>query len=474
MNNKLNSIYRMLAVIVILALTLIMTGCDTEYVQSQIQNSVNDYLESIESDLNVSSEVNSSNSSNDTFGGVSSSGGSNNSSSPAAVGSSSSNTSSDEKQNNPISSEVIEDFHENIQSQDPEPEEPEEVTPVIDPGFSGGDGTENNPYIITTAKELVYFSEKINKGELNNGVYFALGADIDMTDVDNFFPIGTQSHRFSSYFDGRGFTVSNLTPRLAYYHSGNNGSYRCGFFGIVRNAEIKNLRLENVNIIQSYSTKYFTEIGILASYVCPSKECKITDCFVSGNINVSTNILLVGGVVGSISVNNNAKLIFERVQSNTKLQVSSEAVNAGAVSGCMSGAGQEIFSDVCANSIIIHNSKYSSYIGAFGAASVIMGNMRVSNCFFNINTQINPNDEIHPIIGGIIDSSNPNGTFEFINVFGFIKGCKQLYEISSPNTVIENNCSVTKVLPTTCNFNTEIWDVTDPAAPFIKFNFEKN
>ena len=473
MNNKLNSIYRMLAVIVILALTLIMTGCDTEYVQSQIQNSVNDYLEGIESDLNVSSEVNSSYSSNDTFGGVSSSGGSNNSSSPAAVGSSSSNTSSGEKQNNPISSEVIEDFHENIQSQDPEPEEPEEVTPVIDPGFSGGDGTENNPYIITTAKELVYFSEKINKGELNNGVYFALGADIDMTDVD-FFPIGNSSHRFSSYFDGRGFTVSNLTPKLRYDDFGNNGNYSCGFFGIVKNAEIKNLRLENVNITHSYSSYYFSEAGILAAAVHTTKECKITDCYVSGNINFLTDVLLVGGVVGYVSTTNEANFICERVQSNTKMQVNLGAVNAGAVLGSLSGGGEEIFSDICAESEIEHNSNFKAYIGAFGGVSKIMGNMRVSNCFFKINTKINPNDEIHPIIGGIIDSSNPNGTFEFTNVFGFVKNNVKLYEIPAENPVTEINCSVTKALPTTCNFDTEIWDITNPAAPFIKFNFEKN
>ena len=76
--------------------------------------------------------------------------------------------------------------------------------------------------------------------------------------------------------------------------------------------------------------------------------------------------------------------------------------------------------------------------------------------------------------GGIIDSYQPSGTFNFINVFGFADDCTKLYEISSENPVKEENCGFANVLPANCNFNTEIWDITAPAAPFIKLNFQKN
>ena len=65
-------------------------------------------------------------------------------------------------------------------------------------------------------------------------------------------------------------------------------------------------------------------------------------------------------------------------------------------------------------------------------------------------------------------------TTSFINVFGFADGCTKLYEIPSENLVKEENCSFVNVLPANCNFNTEIWDITDPATPFIKLNFQKN
>lgn len=279
---------------------------------------------------------------------------------------------------------------------------------------------------------------------------------------------------FHPIFDGRGFTISNLSPKLLYDDYGNNANYSCGFFGIVGNAEIKNLHLENVNITYTYESNYFTEIGLLAGCVYPTRECIITDCIVNGNINVETDVLLVGGIVGDIFVANNAKLKCERLQSNTKLQVRSDSVNAGAISGSVLGRGEEIFTDICVVSEILHSSTYYSYIGAFGGVSNSKGSMSVSNCFIKINTNKKYGDNVHPLIGGIINSYQPTGTFNFINVFGFADSCTKLFEISSENPVKEENCSFANALPANCNFNTEIWDITDPAKPFIKLNFQKN
>ena len=367
----------------------------------------------------------------------------------------------------------LNDLHNVTQSQNSTPNISQDFESITDNEFSGGNGTQSNPYLITTSKQLIYLSEKINSGEMNNGVHFALGADIDMVGVE-FLPIGNGTYRFSSNFDGRGFTISNLSPKLLYDDYGNNANYSCGFFGIVGNAEIKNLHLENVNITYTYESNYFTEIGLLAGCVYPTRECKITDCIVNGNINVETDVLLVGGIVGDIFVTDNAKLKCERLQSNTKLQVRSDSVNAGAISGSLLGSGEEIFTDICVQSEILHSSTYYSYVGAFGGVANSKGSMSVSNCFIKINTNKKYGDNVHPLIGGIIDSYQPSGTFDFINVFGFADGCTKLYEIPSENLVKEENCSFVNVLPANCNFNTEIWDITDPATPFIKLNFQKN
>ncbi len=342
--------------------------------------------------------------------------------------------------------------------------------PITDSGFSKGNGTQTNPYVIETPQQLVHFSEKINNGELNNGVHFALGANIDMTGVE-FTPIGNNTHRFSARFDGKGFTISNLTPKLIYEEKSNNGNYICGFFGAVENAEIKNLCLENVNITYTYESDYYSEIGILAASVYTTRECKITNCVVNGNINVETDNLQAGGIMGDIYIYEGAKFEFSRVQSKTNLQVRSNSVTAGAICGSFLGRGEETFSDICVESNILHSSTYKAYVGAFGGATNMKGKMNVSNCFIKINTNKKYNDYVHPLIGGIINSYQPSGVFNFKNIFGFADSCSKLYEITSENPVKEENCSFTNTLPSNCNFDTNIWDITDPASPFIKFNF---
>ena len=364
----------------------------------------------------------------------------------------------------------LNDYHNVVQAKSSTPDVPTSFEPIIDNNFSGGNGTQTNPYLITTPEHLTYLSSKINSGKLNDGAYFALGADIDMTGVE-FTPIGNGDNRFSSNFDGRGFTVSNLSPKLLYDDYGNNANCSCGFFGIVGNAEIKNLCLENVNITYTYDSNYFTEIGILAGCVYPTRECKITDCIVNGNINVSTDVLLVGGIIGDIFANDDAKLEFARIQSNTKIQVRGDSLEVGAISGSLLADGEESFSDIFAQSEILHNSMYYSHVGAFGGVSNRKGNVNVSNCFIKINTNKKHGDKINALIGGMIETYQPNGRFNFTNVFAFADSCTKLYDIPSENPVKEENCGFTDVLPSTCNFNTEIWDITDPASPFIKFNF---
>ncbi len=48
--------------------------------------------------------------------------------------------------------------------------------------------------------------------------------------------------------------------------------------------------------------------------------------------------------------------------------------------------------------------------------------------------------------------------------------CEQLYELPPKYIIVEENCGFTDVLPENSNFSTEIWDITNRAEPFIKFN----
>ena len=99
------------------------------------------------------------------------------------------------------------------------------ITPAT--AFAGGDGTEANPYQISTAAELALLQEKIvaEWEEFRQDcaeAYYILTADIalnDTSDFDNWeneapeyswMPIGSDTITFKGVFDGNGHTVSGL------------------------------------------------------------------------------------------------------------------------------------------------------------------------------------------------------------------------------------------------------------------------
>ena len=116
--------------------------------------------------------------------------------------------------------------------------------------FAGGTGTEDDPWQIATAEQLMVLSATVNDGSTQGypGQYFALTEDIDLAGVD-WQPIGhmdledmsNTSCMFFGTFDGQGHTISNVTF---------NSDYPvCGVGVIGMNlGEVKNLTVENVQI----------------------------------------------------------------------------------------------------------------------------------------------------------------------------------------------------------------------------------
>ena len=88
---------------------------------------------------------------------------------------------------------------------------------VGDGRFSGGDGTENAPYEITTADDLFALADAVNKkGMSYEDQYFRLTNDIDLgTDANHpWTPIGnnagTEGWQFLGTFDGNDRTERGL------------------------------------------------------------------------------------------------------------------------------------------------------------------------------------------------------------------------------------------------------------------------
>lgn len=127
-------------------------------------------------------------------------------------------------------------------------------------GETKQDGSKEYPYILSTPEDLVNFSDRLNHMDEETEdpnyykAYFTLGNDIDMSGV-NYTPAGKEIvietedgqqtiSGFMGKFDGKGYTISNLTIAI---NMKTNREYLGGLFGLTHEAFIHDVKLENIN-----------------------------------------------------------------------------------------------------------------------------------------------------------------------------------------------------------------------------------
>jgi len=153
--------------------------------------------------------------------------------------------------------------------------------------YSGGTGTEIDPYQIANATDLLELTADAN--DYND--CFILVNDIDLAgytftsaviapDINT--SSGFQGTAFSGIFDGNGHVISNLTI------DANENDY-IGLFGKIVDADsvIKNLGIEDANIIGN---------GYIGSLVGNNEEGTVTSCYATGAVSGG---FCVGGLVGA-------------------------------------------------------------------------------------------------------------------------------------------------------------------------------
>ena len=133
---------------------------------------------------------------------------------------------------------------------------------TIATSFSGGNGTEGNPYLIKNGEELAYLQKLLGGDQANNynNLYYELTDDINLGSHE-LGPISTET-AFSGFFNGKGHTIENISI------VGENkieGTNYYGLFGNVDNGSINNLNISGIKI--SVVGNGITELGVLAGKV---------------------------------------------------------------------------------------------------------------------------------------------------------------------------------------------------------------
>ncbi|MEE0083427.1 MAG: right-handed parallel beta-helix repeat-containing protein, partial [Paludibacteraceae bacterium] len=148
-----------------------------------------------------------------------------------------------------------------------------------------GDGSSTNPYKITSASELLWFSKLVSKGtdcqEANPSACAYLSTDIDLStvcgkNIGNWTPITN----FSGTFDGTGHTVSGL-----YYVSAEEGYV--GLFGIIKEGAV----VKNVTV-----SGYLRNGGTIGGVVGAASASTIENC--KNLAFVQSTEKFAGGIAG--------------------------------------------------------------------------------------------------------------------------------------------------------------------------------
>lgn len=286
-----------------------------------------------------------------------------------------------------------------------------------------GSGTETDPYLIQSAKDLAFLSWTVyndkafdNKVTVSgsekyyySNIYFKQTTDIDLS-ACYWQPIGIyydrngkqQTRSFAGNYDGNNYQITGLhTP------SGSSNAYSYqGLFGFVsyggNSIILKNIKLTNVLILgKDYIGGIF---GANSNYTSPYI---IKNCSISGEIKASGKY--VGGLIGNCSTT----MTIENCTNNSNI---SAIGYIGGIIGYVS-SGNLLVKNCSNNGNIALNCVQNYYAYAGGIIGYNNRSCEIYNCF-------NDGDLICNIAGGYIggiigyskDSRNNNRIINSFNV----------------------------------------------------------
>lgn len=172
----------------------------------------------------------------------------------------------------------------------------------------GGTGTQGDPWLITSPKDLIALAEFLNSGDAASfdtgsagignchGYYFKQTADIDLTGVA-WEPIGySGSTYFAGHYDGDGHTIANAESTGMVDP---DGFATAGIFGWVAFGSVEKLHVKNANFVATGEKKYSYVGGITGVCFGASIEnCLVTNSSLESRRNNNNNNC-AGSIAGS-------------------------------------------------------------------------------------------------------------------------------------------------------------------------------
>ena len=277
---------------------------------------------------------------------------------------------------------------------------------------------DNDVMIISTPEEFAAWGAAMNRWSWNYpDKTVRLAADIDMSAHKWITPVNEQfGSYFSGVFDGDGYTISGLTVVPA--EEGGGYDYKrvvAGLFGTVRNAEIRDLTLDETCRVEVSGTYYFSfgdldlEIGAIAAVGDESRFIRCVnraDVVVTSVIWGSETHETICSVSGIVAHADDMKLIGCFNEGHMTVDVHSDVVDirvSGLVGRCGPVYGKE-------NRIVSCTNRGNIFVSGNTSGSVSVGGIssnylfRVDSCENHSVVKVNAH-EGSAYVGGVSSAS---------------------------------------------------------------------
>lgn len=221
------------------------------------------------------------------------------------------------------------------------------VEKIPDVAFAGGNGTAENPYQVATAEQL-------NAVRYDLDAHYIQTADIDLSQFDNWEPIGYATSKetagFSGSYDGNGYKISNMKINIEAKedapHYNDEISPYIGLFGFLsERAKVNNITMDETKINISSIFYSSLSVGSIAGRIQTPSNHILENVEASGKINVSlvsspsitsVSSYSVGGILGAGGVINscNKTTIDVKTPVEAKIYVGGIVGESGKISNC--------------------------------------------------------------------------------------------------------------------------------------------
>ena len=165
-----------------------------------------------------------------------------------------------------------------------------------DGGFSGGSGTEADPYLISSADDLWAMASLINSNETRpeyTAAHYRMVSDIDLGGKKQWTPIDGCDLGFEGVFDGSGHTLKGLYINYKDPLSG-NGEHEIGLFGQVKGT-VKNLTVSDSSVTVKSDRSPYT--AVIAAVI---RGGSVENCHTTASVSV-TSSFDAAGIAGSVN-----------------------------------------------------------------------------------------------------------------------------------------------------------------------------